>query len=113
MFELSAESNAVRWSGSAAGIDGVFPSKLSGLAAFFLLVVSVTAATGGGVACEISSELSCSEVATSEVDTLLTGAWLDGLATETSMGSEGGVRAIGILGGARLAMTLRLYFSGG
>ena len=91
----------------------MFLSKLLGLAAFLLLVVNVTAAAEGGVACEISSVLSCSEVATSEVDTLLTGAWLDGLATETRMGSEGGVRAIGIMAGARLAMTPRLYIGGG
>ena len=55
----------------------MFPGKFVGLTALLLLVVSVTAdaAAGGGVACGMFSELSRSEVATSEVGTLLTGAW--------------------------------------
>ena len=57
----------------------MFPGRFVGLAALLLLVVSVTAAAaaaaGGGVACGMFSELSCSEVATSEVGTLWTGAW--------------------------------------
>ena len=70
----------------------MFPGKLVGLAAVLLLVVSVTTAGGGGVACGMFSELSCSELATSEVDTLWTGAWPGGLAPGTSPGMAGFAR---------------------
>ena len=44
----------------------MFPGNFVGLAALLLLVVN-SAAAGSGVACGVFSELSCSEVATSEV----------------------------------------------
>ena len=62
----------------------MFSGRLIGLAALLLLIVGVTGAAGGGVACAIFNELSCSEVATSEVGTLETGAWLDVLGGGTS-----------------------------
>ena len=69
----------------------MFPGKLVGLASLLVLVVSVAAAAavGGGVACGMFNELSCSEVATSEVGTLLTGAWPGELGPGTSSASQG------------------------
>ena len=61
-------------SGSAAERDAVDSGKLIGLAAFLVLVVRAIAAAVGRVVRGMLSELSCSEVATSEVCTLLTGA---------------------------------------
>lgn len=44
----------------------MFPGNVIELAALFLLISGVTA-VGGGMACGVFSELSCSEVATSDV----------------------------------------------
>ena len=63
----------------------MYPGKSVGLAALLLLVNF--AAADGGVACGTFSELSCSEVATSEVDTLWTGAWPDVLGRGTRLHS--------------------------
>ena len=62
----------------------MFPGRLTRLAGLLLLIVGVTVAAGGGVACGIFTEISDSELATSEVGTLGTGAWLDVLGPGTS-----------------------------
>ena len=88
-FELSFESKAVLWSGTAAGIDGALPGKLVGLGALLWLVVDVAgaAAAGGVLAGRMFSGLRCSEVATFWVGTLGIGAWLDILGTSSQAGS--------------------------